>query len=163
MKNTTRFLIALIATGPLIAAEKNPHIDYETFARQVGEVGKYREAHRLAEPDFIAAMAEPGVVILDARSADKYEMTHIKGAVNLPITDFTGQTLAAHIPDKKTKVLIYCNNNFEGDPRAMPMKRAPASLNIMTMVNLHTYGYKNVFELAPYQQIEKSKIPLVRK
>ncbi len=45
----------------------------------------------------------------------------------------------------------------------MPMKSAPASLNIMTMVNLHTYGYKNVFELAPYQQIEKSKIPLVGK
>lgn len=60
-------------------------------------------------------------------------------------------------------MLIYCNNNFEGDPRAMPMKSAPASLNIMTMVNLHTYGYKNVFELAPYQQIEKSKIPLVGK
>jgi len=45
----------------------------------------------------------------------------------------------------------------------MPMKSAPASLNIMTMVNLHTYGCKNVFKLAPYQQIEKSKIPLVRK
>ena len=45
----------------------------------------------------------------------------------------------------------------------MPMKSAPASLNIMTMVNLHTYERKNVFELAPYQQIEKSKIPLVGK
>jgi len=60
-------------------------------------------------------------------------------------------------------VLSYSKNSFEGDPRAMPMKSAPASLNIMTMVNLHTYGCKNVFELAPYQQIEKSKIPLVRK
>ena len=68
-----------------------------------------------------------------------------------------------HIPDKKTKLLIYCNNNFEGDPRSMPMKRAPASLNIMTMVNLHTYERKNVFELAPYQQIEKSKNSLGEK
>jgi hypothetical protein len=82
---------------------------------------------------------------------ETHAMTHNKDAVNLPITDFTGQTLAVS------------KNSFEVDPRAMPMKRAPASLNIMTMVNLHTYGCKNVFELAPYQQIEKSKIPLVRK
>ena len=29
-------------------------------------------------------------------AAEKHAMTHIKGSVNLPITDFTGQTLAAH-------------------------------------------------------------------
>jgi hypothetical protein len=59
MKYTTQMLIASIATDPLIAAEKNPHIDYETFARQAG---KYRKANRLAEADLIAAMAEPVMI-----------------------------------------------------------------------------------------------------
>jgi hypothetical protein len=74
----------------------------------------------------------------------------------------TAETLAKVIPDKSTRVLIYCNNNFRNAPAAFPTKMAPASLNIYTFNVLHTYGYKNVYELGPLIDIEKTLLPLVR-
>lgn len=57
--------------------------------------------------------AEPDTIVLDARSSDKYKGLHIKGAVNLPLPDMNYDDLARVIPSKSTRVLIYCNNNFE--------------------------------------------------
>jgi hypothetical protein len=63
------------------------------------------------------------------------------------------------IPAKDTKVLIYCNNNFENE-RANFRSKAPAvSLNIQTFINLHAYGYTNVYELAPLLDVKTTKIP----
>ena len=59
------------------------------------------------------AMLEKNAVVLDARNASKYALRHIKGAVNLQFTDFAAGTLAQIIPSKTTKILIYCNNNFD--------------------------------------------------
>lgn len=104
-------------------------------------------------------MAEPGVVLLDARSAAKFKLRHVKGAVNLSLPDFDAAALGKIIPRKDTKVLIYCNNNFEGSPVSFPTKVAGASLNISTFVTLSTYGYTNVYELGPIINIKASKLP----
>ena len=49
---------------------------------------------------------------LDARPAAAFKSGHIKGAVNLPFTDFTAASLAAVIgKDADRPILIYCNNN----------------------------------------------------
>ena len=103
--------------------------------------------------------AEAGTVILDARSADKFVLRHIKGAVSLPFTDFTEASLAKVIPRKDTRVLIYCNNNFVGAPVSLASKAAPASLNISTYIALATYGYTNVYELAPLLDVKTTKLP----
>jgi rhodanese-related sulfurtransferase len=97
-------------------------------------------------------------VVLDARSADKFALRHIKGAVNLPFTDFTVESLAKVIPAKTTKVLIYCNNNFTGAPAAFAEKGAPMALNISTFVSLTGYEYTNVYELGPLRDVKKTKI-----
>ena len=73
-------------------------------------------------------------------------------------SDFTEESLARVIPDKSTRVLIYCNNNFEG-VRAMALKSAPLALNIPTFLNLWGYGYRNIFELRPFLDIKRTKIP----
>jgi hypothetical protein len=53
-------------------------------------------------------------------------------------------------------VLIYCNNNFAGDERAFASKSPAASLNISTYIALATYGYSNVWELAPNLDVKAS-------
>lgn len=137
----------------------NPLIDYKTFQKIVVESASEREAHRLTEQQFIAAMADTNAIILDARTALRYEQRHIRGAVNLPFTEFTADSLARVIPAKGTKILIYCNNNFEGSPIAFASKAPAASLNVSTYTSLRAYGYTNIFELGPLLKVQTTAIP----
>ena len=136
----------------------NELIDYPQYLRIAREVQPVREKHRLTEEQFAAMAAEPGTIVLDARSADKFKLRHIKGAVSLPFTDFTAESLAKVIPEKATRILIYCNNNFRGAPVSLASKAAPASLNISTYVALATYGYSNVFELGPLLDVKTTRL-----
>ena len=144
-----RFLPILlsIAFAAHAAAPTNPQIDYQAFAQDVRIVGAEREGRRISEAEFIRMAAEPGTVVLDARSERLYRLRHIAGAVNLSFPEFTEATLAGAIPSQMTRVLIYCNNNFKDLPESMPLKRIGAALNNSTFVALHTYGYRNVYEL----------------
>lgn len=137
----------------------NPLIDYAGFRDIVVGAQSDREARRLTEAQFRQVMAEPGVIVLDARSADRYALRHVAGAVNLPFTDFTEQSLAAVIPSKDTTILIYCNNNFTGSPGAFPTKAIAASLNLSTQASLRAYGYTNIFELGPLVDVGSTVIP----
>lgn len=137
----------------------NEQIDYATFEAIVAKTGPLRESRRLSEADFLAKMAEEGVVLLDARSAQRYDQRHITGAISLPFTEFTAASLAAVIPNSETPVLIYCNNNFLGDEVAFAAKIAPASLNLSTFNALVAYGYNNVYELGPLLDVETTLIP----
>ena len=88
-------------------------------------------------------------MLLDARSADAFAQGHLKGAVNLPFTDFTDEALRAVIGENPGRAIyIYCNNNFRDHRAPVALKRAPMALNIPTFINLHGYGYRNVWELA---------------
>jgi rhodanese-related sulfurtransferase len=98
---------------------------------------------------------------LDARSRDKFDLLHVQGAINLPFADISEPSLAKTLPDKNQIILIYCNNNFEKAPVAFETKRAGASLNISTFIALHTYGYRQVYELGPLLDVHTTKIPLV--
>ena len=136
----------------------NPLIDYETFARNVGEVWVLREARRVSEADFIRMAGEPDTVVLDARSEHLFRLRHVAGAVNLSFPEFTEATLAGAIPTRQTRILIYCNNNFTGAPESLPLKVAPSALNLSTFVSLFAYGYRNVYELGPAIDVAQSKL-----
>ena len=155
-------LIAILCTAStLIAGDRIPNqlIDYREFVRIAGKVAPLREQRRVSEDKFMELAAQPGTLVLDARSADKFAMRHIRGAVSLPFTDFTEASLAAAIPTKATRVLIYCNNNFRGSPVSLAAKSAPASLNISTFIALTTYGYTSVYELGPLLDVATTKLP----
>jgi phage shock protein E len=136
----------------------NPLIDYDGFRRNVAEVAVLRASHRVSEEEFIRMAADPATVIVDARSAEKFRLLHVKGARNLSLPDITAEELAKVIPTKATRVLIYCNNNFENEQKAFATKIAPASLNVYTMNVLYSYGYTNVYELGPLIDIRKAKL-----
>jgi 3-mercaptopyruvate sulfurtransferase SseA len=150
----------LLAGSFAYTDEKIPNklIDYGRFQEIAREVAPLRAKHRVTEEQFAAMAVEPGTVVLDARSADKYAMRHVKGAVSLPFTDFTAESLAKVIPEKTTRVLIYCNNNFLGAQRSLASKAPAASLNISTYIALATYGYNNVYELGPLLDVATTKL-----
>ena len=161
MPRTAAFLAVLLAGAAQAqqpAPMRNPLIDYDGFARNVAEVRQLREQRRVSEEEFMRMAREPGTIVLDARSERLFRLRHIAGAVNLSFPEFTAETLAAAIPTRETRVLIYCNNNFEGAPASMPVKAVASALNVSTFVSLHAYGYRNVYELGPAIDVRASKL-----
>jgi hypothetical protein len=138
----------------------NRLIDYQEFLKGAEAVKLLRQERRITEDEFIKMAQDPTTIVFDARSDDKFRKLHVKGAKHLSLPDMTEEELAKIIPTKETRVLIYCNNNFENAPAAFPGKRAPASLNIYTFNSLHAYGYTNVYELGPLLDIRTTKLPL---
>jgi rhodanese-related sulfurtransferase len=136
------------ATAPLAAAPSgNPQIDYPAFRTLTQDVEAYRLTRLLDWNAFVAAAAEPDVLILDARSERQFAAGHLEGAVNLPLPEFSEEALAEIIGRSDRPILIYCNNNFRNDVPPVALKRIQLALNIQTFVNLVGYGYRNVYEL----------------
>jgi phage shock protein E len=140
------------------AAPVNPAIDMEGYLRVSAQAARHRESRRVSEAEFIRMSREPGTLILDARSKAKYDLLHIRGAINLNSSDITVESLRRLLPDKNMRILIYCNNNFKNAEEAFPAKMPAAALNLSTYIALFNYGYRNVYELAPLLEPSKSKL-----
>ena len=145
----------------LLLGIENPSIDMPGYLAVAKEALVYREARRVTEEEFIRMSGEPNTIILDARSREKFDELHIRGAINLSFPDIAIESLRQTIPDRNTRILIYCNNNFLNAPNAFPSKISSASLNLSTYIALYTYGYRNVYELAPLIDIRTSKLLFV--
>jgi rhodanese-related sulfurtransferase len=147
-------LIAACLVLPIPALAKtpppdNPAIDYAGYQKLVVDLRDYRAGRRLAWEDFARAARAGGALLLDARSESAFRAGHIEGAVNLPFTDFTAESLRAVVGANPNRpIYIYCNNNFSNNRAPVVTKAAPLSLNVQTFVNLYGYGYRNVWELA---------------
>ena len=148
--------------------------NYSDFKTLVNDVEKHRESHLVSLNTFLKMQSESNTIVLDARSSDRFERKHLKGAVHLSFTDFTQANLNRIIPDPHTRILIYCNNNFEGDQinfatkAVIPhvgrdnilqnQKPLMLALNIPTYINLYGYGYTNVYELGELVKINDNRI-----
>jgi len=143
------------------AVISNPAIDMKGYLAVAAEAAEHRESRRLTEDEFIRMSREPGTIILDARSQEKYNELHINGAINLSFPDITVDSLNAALPDKNARILIYCNNNFVGEQKAFPTKIATASLNLSTYIALYSYGYRNIYELGPLLDVKTTSLDLV--
>ncbi|HEY9843919.1 MAG: rhodanese-like domain-containing protein [Candidatus Sericytochromatia bacterium] len=150
MKKLLILPMFLLSACQAAAAFEPPasRVDFPGFVNLTEEAGAYR-TQRLVDIDSFMKMAtEPKTMILDARSESAFARKHIKGAVHLSFSDFSFEGLKQVIPDKNMRILIYCNNNIEGDTQNFPTKAMPLALNIPTFINLYGYGYKNVYELS---------------
>jgi phage shock protein E len=136
-----------LAAAPPLPLAANPQIDYRGFQRLAAEVQPYRQSRLVDWPAFSAMAARRDTLILDARSETAFAEGHIRGAVNLPLTDFTAQSLARTIGRNDRPILIYCNNNFSNNRSPVPLKLVQVALNIQTFINLYGYGSRNVREL----------------
>ena len=152
------FLLLAAGNSPIV----NPEIDMPGYLRVSADAALHRESRRLSEEEFLRWSTAPGTVVLDARSREKYEELHIEGAINLPFPDIAVKSLAEVLPDRNTRILIYCNNNFANAEGAFPAKIARASLNLSTYIALYSYGYRNVYELGPLVELRQSKLEFSR-
>jgi len=157
--------LALLLSGAAVPAPSeaparidNPAIDMKGYLRVANEAAAHRERHRLSEAAFRRMSREPGTIVLDARSRERYELMHVKGAVNLSFPDIAIETLERTLPDKSARILIYCNNNFLNGREAFLSKAPDASLNLSTYIALYGYGYRNVYELGPLLDVRSSKL-----
>jgi hypothetical protein len=135
-------------------------VDYNGFSNITAEVSAYRKSRLVTLDRFNAMSREKGTIILDTRSASAYRGLHIKGAKHMNFSDFTASKLAKLIPDKNTRILIYCNNNFKDNKRFFEAKAMPLALNIPTFINLYGYGYKNVYELSENVSVKDKRLEL---
>ena len=166
MKRLLFQALAILCVTPIVFAQQraaiaNPAIDMQGYLRAASEAAEHRKSRRLTEDEFIRMSREPGTIILDARSREKYDELHIRGAINLSFPDITVESLKSTLPDSNTRILIYCNNNFVGAQEAFPTKMAIASLNLSTYIALYSYGYRNIYELGPLLDIKTSKLEFV--
>ncbi len=145
------FVLSTTSTAQVMQPRNipNQNIDFVGFATLTSQLAPQREAYRISEVEFIKMSQDENTIVLDTRSAAKYAELHIKGAIHLNFSDITSDTLGAIIPSTTTRILIYCNNNFENASGPFPLKMAVAALNIPTFVTLYAYGYQNLLELGP--------------
>ena len=153
------FAVAWFVTS---LVQANPAIDMDGYLRIAREAAEHRQPRRISEEEFIRMSREPGTIVLDARSRQKYDELHVEGALNLPFPDIAIDSLNQAIPDKGTRILIYCNNNFANADGPFPVKIARASLNLSTYIALYSYGYRNIYELGPLIDITKSRLQFSR-
>ena len=163
MRVTAAIFLAFTTLPVLAQPAKvaNERIDMAGYLRAATEAAGQRESRRVSEEDFIRMAAEPGTIVIDARSAGKFRELHIAGAINLSFPDIAVATLEQTIPDRNTRILIYCNNNFRDAEGPFPTKIPSASLNLSTFIALYSYGYRNVWELGPLLDVETTKLELV--
>jgi len=153
--------------------------DYEVL---ISEVKNIRAKRLISFDELLAFQEESNTVILDTRSKDKYVAKHLKGAINLPFTEFTTSNLRRLIPDVNTRIIIYCNNNFKGDAvyftskvytpemfgkrkmikddSTFGLKSITLALNIPTYLGLYGYGYRNIYELDELVNIDDPRVRL---
>ncbi len=174
--------VMLMATNAGLAQVTNypkAKVSFDDFKALVAAVEPHRAIRLIDLNTFIKMSKEPGVIILDSRSTFRFERIHVKGARHLAFTDFTQDALAKVIPSFETTILIYCNNNFDGNQTdfaskvALPLpkpdkavatqfaaqaKPIMMALNIPTYVNLYGYGYRNVYELHELVKVNDPRI-----
>lgn len=141
--------------------EANPQIDYGGFERLTGNVRQLRAGRLLRFARFKQLAATADTLLLDARSETAFREGHIRGATNLPLPDFTAESLHAMIGAPGRMILIYCNNNFSNHQRPVPVKAAALALNIQTFINIVGYGYTNVWELTDVVDFNDAKVEWV--
>lgn len=129
-------LLITVQTSAQVKNYPPAKVSFDDFKGLVAEVETHR-ASRLVDLDtFLKMSKQPGVIILDTRSTFRYKRMHVEGAKHLSLTDFTQNNLLKVIPSFDATVLIYCNNNFEGNQIDFATKLATPSQEIRYRYNL---------------------------
>ena len=196
LKNPIAFLLIFfcnIGFSQMIIANNTAEINFDDYEELLKEVKVVREKRLVDFNTFLDYQKDENTVVLDTRSRKNFNAIHIKGAINLPFTEFTTVNLRMLIPDPNTRILIYCNNNIQGDPiyfgsktyspednkkRKAYNKKATfvdkntathnsktisLALNIPTYIHLYGYGYRNIYELNEIVSINDERVKFKKK
>ena len=85
----------------------------------------------VAPAEFVSAMAEPGTVVVDVRTAAEYAAGHVDGAVNIDVESGSFDGQIASLP-KDTTYAVYCRSGRRSAVAADTM----SSAGFTSIVNL---------------------------
>lgn len=106
-----------------------------------GGSGSDSSYQQITQEEAKEMMDTEEVIILDVREQDEYDSGHIPGAVLLPVGTIDGDTAAAVIPEKDSKVLVYCRSGNRS-------KTASSTLAELGYTNIYEFGGINTW---PYE------------
>lgn len=70
------------------------------------------------------AMPKTDAIILDSRELKEYQTSHLKNAVYVGYTYFKLDSVQKKIPDKNTKIVVYCSLGIRSESIADSLKKA---------------------------------------
>ena len=73
-----------------------------------------------------------GAVLMDVRSQEEYDESHIDGSVLLPLDTIDANTVTSVVSDKSTPIIVYCKSG---------------NLSAQAVEKLNDLGYQNVYDL----------------
>ncbi|MCW1959208.1 MAG: rhodanese-like domain-containing protein [Mycobacterium sp.] len=121
----TRFCAVVLAALAVIAPGLSGCSNGTTAtAEQVAEAPVGQPAPgRVGVAQFAAVITEPGVQIIDVRTAEEFAGGHIQGAVNIPVqqSDFTARVAQL---DPKGTYAVYCRSGNRSKGAVAQMKSA---------------------------------------
>ena len=83
--------------------------------------GNPESTSNTALPEQSAEISLNGAVLLDVRSPDEYASGHLQGALNIP-HDQIAEKIGAAVPDKSTRVILYCRSGRRADTALKTLK-----------------------------------------
>ncbi|NMH87299.1 rhodanese-like domain-containing protein [Flavivirga algicola] len=63
-------------------------------------------------------------VLLDARELPEYKVSHLKNAIHIGYNTFKIENVQKKIPDKNTKIVVYCSLGIRSETIADSLKKA---------------------------------------
>jgi hypothetical protein len=137
--------LLFVAPKPLSAGEVQTSSTNKT---EIPPEMFYREADMLLNqghlktvtPKVLAGwLKKKSVVLIDLRSKASYDQAHLRGAVNVPATELTDETLKTVVPTLDTRIVVYCDDTL------LPSRRI--ALTTLGHPAIFQLGYKNVYRL----------------
>ena len=152
------------APAPVNTIE-NRLVSFGAFEKAATEARKVRATRRVTEEQFLEMAADPNTIILDTRSVCKVRDVAREGGGAPELLRHHGPTaLEKDDPgNKETRILIYCNNNFDKRTEGLPLEDCqgsgaePSDLRDALLAT----DTENIYELGPLLDVKKTKIELV--
>jgi len=127
-------LIAQLFYTGMPANEEGPA--KKSIPSMEGYTSRYHPAHISSREAWIRMQTSEGAVMLDLRSRESYDDSHVSGAVNVPFDELTGFA-DERLGDKDAVIICYCYCGDRGGS-------ALSAYNLLTAL-----GYRNVFYTEP--------------
>lgn len=140
------FLISFSFSGFAIRAEDSPPAQSPSKALTVDQFKAalpQGTAEELSLKGLLDLQKEGSIVILDVRSKESFAARHLKGSVNMPLTDLTEKTLPQAAPDKTVPVVLACDYSF------FPVRMLAMTMQAYPVLSAN--GYEKIYRLNLWQ------------
>jgi rhodanese-related sulfurtransferase len=135
-----KFLITLIILFSSTAAfAEDPAVKAPLTVQQFRATLPEDDSQELDLQGLLKLQKEGPVTVLDVRAADHFARQHLKGSVNMPLTELTEKTLPTIAPDKDVPIALACDYSF------MPTRMIAMTMQAYPVLKAN--GYKKIYRL----------------